>query len=263
MQLTDIGVNLAHDSFDNDRKQVLERARAAGVTTMVITGSCRESSAQALQIARDYGDGLYATAGVHPHHADDFGSADPEWIRALAEQAEVKALGECGLDFFRNFSSPQAQETAFHRQLELAGELQMPVFLHQRDAHPRFCEILGDHLDRIPRAVAHCFTGDIRELEDYLELGLWIGITGWICDERRGAHLIELIPRIPAGRLMLETDAPYLLPRDIRPRPRSRRNEPHYLKHVLEVVARAADQDPASLAEQTTANARQFFELTG
>ena len=261
MQLIDIGVNLAHDSFDHDRQQVLERARAAGVTPMVVTGSCHQSSLQALQLARSHKDELFATAGVHPHHADDFADADSAWMRALAAEPEVKAIGECGLDFFRNFSAPAAQEDAFHRQLALAGELQMPVFLHQRDAHDRFCAILGEHLNDIPRGVAHCFTGGMQELEDYLGLGLWIGITGWICDERRGAHLADLISHIPADRLMLETDSPYLLPRDIRPRPRSRRNEPRYLAHIVEVVAKAAGRPPSTVAAETTANARLFFGL--
>jgi len=261
MQLTDIGVNLAHDSFDHDRQQVLERARAAGVTTMVVTGSCRQSSLLALQLARTHQGELYATAGVHPHHADDFSDADLVWMRTLADEPEVRAIGECGLDFFRNFSSPAAQEAAFHRQLALAAELQMPVFLHQRDAHDRFCAILGEHLSGIPRGVAHCFTGGRQELDDYLALGLSIGITGWICDERRGAHLAELISHIPADRLMLETDSPYLLPRDIRPKPKSRRNEPHYLAHIVEVVARAAGRPTAMVAAETTANARLFFGL--
>lgn len=263
MQLIDIGVNLAHDSFDHDRAEVVDRAREAGVTGMVITGSCRASSHRALELAREYSDSFAATAGVHPHHASDFSDADAGWIRALAAESRVKAVGECGLDFFRNFSPPDDQERAFHAQLELAGELQMPVFLHQRDAHERFCAILREHLSHIPRGVAHCFTGDRRELEDYLGLGLSIGITGWICDERRGAHLKSLIPDIPPDRLMLETDAPYLLPRDLKPKPRSRRNEPRYLAHVLEVVAAAAGRDPATVARQTSANARQFFDLKG
>jgi len=263
LQLIDIGVNLAHDSFDHDRAEVIDRARAVGITGMVITGSCRTSSHRALELARENSDSFAATAGVHPHHASDFSDADAGWIRALTSEPEVRAVGECGLDFFRNFSPPDDQERAFHAQLELAGELQMPVFLHQRDAHDRFCAILREHLSGIPRGVAHCFTGDRRELEDYLALGLSIGITGWICDERRGAHLKALISDIPPDRLMLETDAPYLLPRDLKPKPRSRRNEPRHLAHVLEVVAAAAGRDPGVVAKETSANARRFFDMAG
>jgi TatD DNase family protein len=262
VQLIDIGVNLAHDSFDHDRAEVMDRARAAGVTGMVITGSCKASSHKARDLAREHPDFLAATAGVHPHHARDFTDADAGWIRDLAGDPQVKAVGECGLDFFRNFSPPEDQERSFHAQLELAAMLQLPVFLHQRDAHDRFCAILREHVARIPRGVAHCFTGDRKELEDYLALGLSIGITGWICDERRGAHLKALISEIPPERLMLETDAPYLLPRDLKPRPRTRRNEPCYLAHVLHVVADAAGRDPAAVAAQTRANAQRFFGLT-
>jgi len=261
VRLIDIGVNLAHDSFDHDRDEVLARARATGVGTMVVTGSCRESSQRARQLSHEYPGVLFATAGVHPHHARDFGSDDHEWIRELAADPVVTAIGECGLDFFRNFSPPADQESAFHQQLALAGELEMPVFLHQRDAHERFCAILREHIEGIPRGVAHCFTGDRRELDDYLSLGLSIGITGWICDERRGGHLKSLIGHIPPDRLMLETDAPYLLPRDLNPKPPTRRNEPCHLAHILGVVAAAADRDPDLLAAETSANARLFFGL--
>jgi len=261
VELIDVGVNLAHDSFDHDRDEVLARARAAGVGTMVVTGSCRESSHRARQLAHEHTDMLYATAGVHPHHAKDFDSEDRAWIRELAADPVVTAVGECGLDFFRNFSPPADQEHAFHQQLALASELQMPVFLHQRDAHERFCAILREHIADIPRGVAHCFTGDRRELEDYLRLGLSIGITGWICDERRGGHLKSLISHIPPDRLLLETDAPYLLPRDLDPKPRTRRNEPCHLAHILAIVAAAANRDADVLAAESSANARLFFGL--
>jgi TatD DNase family protein len=170
------------------------------------------------------------------------------------------AVGECGLDYFRNYAPAASQREAFHRQLELAQRLGKPVFLHQRDAHEDFLAILTEH-GKAWRGVAHCFTGTAGQLESYLALGLAIGITGWISDERRGTHLIELMPRIPAGRLLLETDGPYLLPRDLSPRPASRRNEPAYLAHVAARVAAARGESVAQLAASSSAAARALFGL--
>ena len=171
-------------------------------------------------------------------------------------------MGECGLDYFRNFSPHAAQQQAFHRQLELAARVGKPVFLHQRDAHADFVAILREHAASW-RGVAHCFTGSAAELARYLQLGLAIGITGWICDERRGSHLAALMPQIPAQRLLLETDGPYLLPRDLKPRPASRRNEPAYLAHIAAAVARARSEALESLARSSTAAARALFQLPG
>ena len=261
MQLVDIGANLTHDSFDADRDEVIERAFAAGVTRMVLTGSSASGSADALALARSRPGAFYATAGVHPHHASDYDDAAHDAISLLAGETEVVAVGECGLDYFRNFSPPDAQRDAFERQLELAAEKNLPVFLHQRDAHEDFVAILGPSLSAIPRAVAHCFTGNEAELDAYLELGLYIGITGWICDERRGRHLHDIVSRIPDERLMIETDAPYLLPRTLDPKPKTRRNEPAYLAEVLRVVAAARGQSEAHVASVTTRAAESFFSL--
>src|SRR5580658_967679 len=164
------------------------------------------------------------------------------------------------LPFLNSSNSPAAQQQAFHRQLELAARIGKPVFLHQRDAHADFVAILSEHAANW-RGVAHCFTGAGAELDCYLQLGLAIGITGWICDERRGAHLAALMPRIPAGRLLLESDGPYLLPRNLSPKPASRRNEPAYLPQVAGAVARARGEDVATLAHSSTAAARALFKL--
>jgi TatD DNase family protein len=258
--LIDIGINLAHDSYDADRAAVLERAREAGVTQMIVTGATLANTRAAIALAREHRDVLFATAGVHPHHAGELGAGQLAELGELARSSEVVAVGECGLDYFRNFSPHDAQQRAFHQQLELAASVGKPVFLHQRDAHGDFLAILREHAPRW-RGVAHCFTGTAVELDAYLELGLAIGITGWICDERRGAHLAALMPRIPAARLLLETDGPYLLPRDLNPKPASRRNEPAYLSHVAAAVARARGESRAALAATSTAAARELFVL--
>lgn len=260
--LVDIGANLTHDSFDRDRPELITRARGAGVGHMVVTGADLESSARAVALCRDYPGILSCTAGVHPHHARDFdpGTA-PAKLRALLAEPAVVAVGECGLDYFRNFSPRPDQLRAFEVQLDLAATTGKPVFLHQREAHADFTALLHKYRARLSAGVAHCFTGEETELHDYLDMDLYIGITGWLCDERRGTHLRELVKRIPANRLMLETDAPYLLPRDLNPAPKDRRNEPRYLPHILAVLAECTGRPLAQLAAETTANAVQFFGL--
>jgi len=259
--LIDIGVNLAHNGFATDRDAVLARASASGVVQMIVTGSSLESTRQALQLARTHPRRLFATAGVHPHHADEWSADLACELGVLAQAPEVVAIGECGLDYYRNLAPHDAQRAALQRQLELAVATGKPVFLHQRDAHADFVAIVREHRPQLYGAVAHCFTGTAAELECYLELQLLIGITGWICDERRGAHLLPLMCLIPARDLMLETDAPYLMPRDMQPRPASRRNEPAYLPHIAATVARARGESLETLAQNTTANARRFFRL--
>lgn len=257
----DIGINLDHDSFDHDRDSVIARAISAGVVQMIVTGSSGESSAAAVELTRSHPGRLFATSGLHPHHAADLTDELFAQLSDLAAQPEVVAVGECGLDYFRNFSPHEAQRAAFHRHLELAARLGKPVFLHQRDAHDDFVAILREHLPHLVGGVAHCFTANRLELEAYLDMGLAIGITGWICDERRGGHLLPLMRDIPADRLLLETDGPYLLPRDLRPKPESRRNEPMYLPHVAATVAIARNQSLEELSASSTAATRKLFGL--
>ena len=259
--LIDIGANLAHDSFDDDRDEVLQRAAAAGVARIVITGSSDDSNARAAALAETSDGKLFSTAGVHPHHASDYTDESDALIRSLVAKDAVVAVGECGLDYFRNFSPRDAQLDAFRRQLQIAKETGLPVFLHQRDAHDDFIDVLEPSLPGLSRAVAHCFTGEHESLREYIELGLYIGITGWICDERRGKHLHDIVSVVPDDRLLIETDAPYLLPRTIKPRPKTRRNEPAYLPEVLRVVAQARGQSEDHVAQITTENATRFFAL--
>lgn len=261
VELIDIGANLTHDSFDDDRDEVIQRASDAGIHRMVLTGSSEQGSRDAVALAESMPGNMYATAGVHPHHASDYSDSVHKMLAELTAHDAVVAVGECGLDYFRNFSPQDEQRDAFRRQLELARNSQLPVFLHQRDAHDDFLEILEPALENITRAVAHCFTGGAEELDAYLELGLYIGITGWVCDERRGENLKSIVGQIPLDRLMLETDAPYLLPRTLDPKPKTRRNEPMYLREVLRVVAEAMGQSESAVAAATTENAERFFAL--
>ncbi len=259
-ELIDIGANLTHDSFDHDFDDVLERAAEVGVTRMMVTGASKEGSEQACDIAERH-EFLFATAGIHPHHAEETDESTLSLLRDLAAEDKVKAIGETGLDFFRDFSPRPKQIKSFEQHIELAIETGLPMFLHERDAHPTFADVLRNYRDDLSRAVVHCFTGEKGALYAYLDLDCYIGITGWICDERRGEHLKTLVRDIPDNRLMIETDAPYLMPRTIRPKPKTRRNEPMNLPEVCRVVADCREVSYEMLAQQTTENATTFFDL--
>jgi TatD DNase family protein len=263
MELIDIGCNLTHDSFDSDRARVLELAHEAGVAQMIVTGASEEGSKAALQLAREHPRQLYATAGVHPHRATEFDDDTEALLRQLAAEPEVVAVGETGLDYFRDFSPRDQQRAAFQRQLGIGMDTGLPLFLHMRDAHDDFLAILREVREQLSDVVVHCFTGNREELHDYLDLDCHIGITGWICDERRGTHMLDFLQDIPADRLMIETDAPYLKPRNLRPRVKSHRNEPRWLPWILGTIAEARKEPREMLAQQTTANARRFFRIPG
>lgn len=261
MELIDTGVNLTNKSLLKNLPAVMERARDAGVKQMVVTGTSVWESQQAIDLCSQYPDRLVSTCGVHPHHASDWNENSFNKLKSMAQHDCVRAIGEAGLDFNRNYSPHPAQEIALQQQMELAVALQMPLFCHQRDAHKRFVEILREYRADINRLVVHCFTDSREALIDYLDLDCYIGITGWICDERRGLDLQKLVRLIPDERLLLETDAPYLLPRNLDPKPSSRINEPAYLPHILESVAYHQEKSPELLAQQTLQNSRAFFSL--
>jgi len=261
MEMIDIGCNLTHDSFDEDRSEVIEAAFKVGVNRIIVTGASAEGSQDALQLAREWPRQLFATAGVHPHRASAYDSETDTLLRELAGQAEVVAIGETGLDYFRDFSPREDQRSAFERQIQIAIDTGLPFFLHQRDAHADFIAMLKDHRDRLNEVVVHCFTGSRTELHECLDLDLYIGITGWICDERRGTHMKEYMADIPSDRLMIETDAPYLKPRNLRPKIKSHRNEPRLLPWILGTLAACRHEHPAALAETTTRTARAFFRI--
>ena len=268
--MIDIGVNLANPAFDDDRDDVLRRAAAAGVEAIIVTGTSAAASRTALALAReceqsDAGDQtprLYATAGVHPH---DAGAVAGDWlaeIGALAAEPLVVAIGETGLDYHRNYSSREDQLRVFQAQVELAARLHKPLFVHDRESGGETRRVLAEFGASVS-CLIHCFTGTAAELDDYLADGHCIGVTGWICDERRGQTLAALVRRIPAERLMIETDAPFLLPRTMTPKPRSRRNEPAFLPWVARRVAECRGEDVAEVMAQTHRNAARFFHLPG
>lgn len=263
--LIDIGVNLTNKRFDKDRDELLQRAKNEGVEKILITGTSVVESQQALALCEDYQqkipNTLFCTAGVHPHDADGVSDNYLAQLIQLAKQPHVKAIGECGLDFNRNFSAPEQQLKVFKEQISLAEQLNMPLFLHQRDAFSPWFDELKPFIHRIPAMVAHCFTGNKVELEQCIAANMYIGITGWLCDERRGKNLQDIIKLIPLNRLLIETDAPYLTPRTIRPRPKSSRNEPSYLPYIVQKIADITAIDADEIACQTSINARKVFNL--
>jgi len=259
MQLIDTGANLTHEAFGDDRERVIARALDAGVEQMVITGADGPSSRAATALAAERPSQFRATAGTHPHMAEEAAADLADQLRTLAREPAVTAIGEAGLDFNRDLSPRAIQERVFEQQLAVAAETGLPVFAHQRDAHERFMALLRPWREQLNAIVVHCFTGTEAELDDYLALDCHIGLTGWLCDERRGRHLRSFIHKIPAERLMIETDAPYLLPRDLEPKPKSRRNEPSYLPHIATRIAEARGEAPETLAAATTATAERFF----
>jgi TatD DNase family protein len=263
--MIDIGVNLSNPRFAKDIEETLDRAQQAGVEKLILTGTSIEESRAVATLCRSHSEVfpemLFATAGIHPHDASTLDRESISILRELATQPEVVAIGEMGLDFNRNFSTPVEQEKAFEAQLELAVELQLPVFLHERDAADRQLQILKSYRDHLVDAVTHCFTGSKQALFGYLDLNMHIGITGWICDEKRGKELQQLVNNIPLERLMVETDAPYLLPKNMPEPPKGKRNEPAFLPWVIEGVAKYRDERAEQIATATSFNAEKFFRL--
>ena len=257
-QLFDVCINLDNNQFDRDRQAMLERAYDSGVHYLCLTGSSVTSSRYALQWAQKKPSHYCATAGIHPHEA---ASATPEIctkIEQLLLQPTVRAVGECGLDYNRNFSPKHAQHHCFEQHVDMSNRHRLPLFLHQRDAHEDFLAIIRSATQ--PKLV-HCFTDTLSALKSYLDHGCYIGITGWICDPKRGETLRSIIKYIPLERLMIETDAPWLCPKDMHPKPPKRRNEPMFLPHILSKIAYHMDIPAQTVALQTTTNALQFFGM--
>ena len=263
--MIDICVNLANSQFRQDRPEILERAFSSGLEALVLTGTDIDTSKECLGFCDEFSDQypnqLFSTVGVHPHDAKIWNANVRSQLETLLKSPKAAAVGEPGLDFNRDFSPRDIQIKAFEGQIELAAQSGLPLFLHERDAFSTQIEILKSYRDQFSDAVIHCFTGDKKALFAYLDLDLYIGITGWVCDERRGQELAALVSNIPLNRLMAETDAPFLLPRNIQPKPKSRRNEPAYLKWVMQKLADCYQLTAVQITEHTSANARTFFNL--
>ena len=261
MMLVDIGANLTHQSFELDYTEVLENAECEGVSHIIITGTDLVTSEAGASLASRKPALLSSTVGIHPHNASKTNPKQLEHLTQLIEHNKVVAIGETGLDYNRNYSPKKDQLKMFEYHLELAKNFDKPLFLHQRDSHEDFLPLLKRYRPYIAGGVVHCFTDNEESLLEYLELDMHIGITGWICDERRGQNLQKIVHNIPLNRLLLETDAPYLLPRSIKPKPKNRRNEPKYLGEVATHVAKYMARETWEIAECSTRNAIKLFTL--
>ena len=262
MSWCDIGVN-----FTDKRLifgPVFERALAADVSHIIITGTNLDKSQQAIQLAQQYPNHLWTTAGVHPHDASQFTTQTIDDLRTFAKSTRVVAIGECGLDFNRNFSTPEQQCFAFEQQLKLACELGLPVFLHERDAFEVQIELLTQYRQDLHGGVVHCFTGDIEQMKRYLDLGLYIGITGWICDLKRGQALRDAVKLLPLDRILLETDAPYLRPKGLANNRKvdNGNNEPAYLPYIAGEVADLMETEIKVLQLASQVNTQALFNIS-
>ena len=255
----DAGVNLFSAQFDQDRKQVVSQAHAAGVCELLLISSDLGETLLNLQFCTEH-TGSFTTAGIHPHQADQVSEDWLQQLELLLAKPEVVAVGECGLDYNRMFSAKQQQIRVFSAQLSLAKQYAKAVYLHERDAFADQIDLLQAH--QINHGIAHCFTGDVPQLRAYLDLGLYIGITGWLCDERRGTELQQALKFVPLDRLVLETDAPYLLPRNLIDKPKNRRNEPAFLPAIAAKVAALLALDVTQVAVASRANSLKLFGIT-
>lgn len=260
-QLFDSGVNLMDKSFVGDFDEILSRSQSSGLIGLINIASDLAESETSLELIDKYDFPIYTTAGVHPHHAKDVSDDWVNTLRDIHQSDGVIAIGETGLDFNRNYSPPEQQLKVFEQQLEFATETPKPLYLHERDAHQPLFERLKAHRDHIEPSLLHCFTGDKQSLYHYLDLDLYIGLTGWVCDERRGMDVLKLAKDIPLNRLVLETDAPYLLPRTLSPKPKNRRNEPGFLTEVCKAIAAELGMSTEELAQRTTENALRLFKI--
>lgn len=253
----DIGVNLTNERLVTE--QVISNALDADVTMMSVTGTDVTESQDAVVLCQQYPANLVSTAGVHPHYAKDVSSHFIEELSALASHDCVVAIGECGLDFNRNFSPPEQQLDVFEKQLALACNLGKPVFLHERDAFDEQIRLLKKYRSDLIGGVAHCFTGNREQMEAYLELDLFIGVTGWICDPKRGSALREAVVELPLSHVLLETDAPYLMPKTLKTKQRT--NEPANLPFIAKAIAELMQVEVQTLQDSAWENSHRLFHL--
>lgn len=261
MLLADSCFNITHESFKKDLGDVLDRANKEGVEYFFCPASKEKETDDLIQLSESYEKNIYCSVGIHPHYASDLKPNTIKNLEKYLSNQHVKAVGEIGLDYYRNFQSPEIQKKCFNAFLELASTHRYPLFLHHREAFNDFYPMIKDHIDQVPESIVHCFTGTKSELKKFLDLGLYIGVTGWVCDPKRGEDLRGIIKYIPIDRLLIETDAPYLVPKNMENKPRNNRNEPSFLKHIACNISELLNLDKALLADRTTKNFKKLFRI--
>ena len=259
-EIADIACNFTSDRFDNDLDEVIDRAIANHITKFGLICSRLRDKDKLLEIYNRYSKDMFFTIGVHPHHANEINEEYLKKLKEVINNNNPHAIGETGLDFFRNLSTYEEQIFAFEEQIKIAIDTNKPLFLHQRDSHDDFIKILRKYSSDINKSVVHCFTGTKEQLNDYLELDCYIGVTGWICDAKRNVELRKTIKNIPLERLMIETDCPYLIPKNLEEKPKNNRNEPTYLNHIANEVATLMKKDINDIREKTYKTSLSFFQ---
>lgn len=258
MQWFDAGVNLLDRRFDVD--EVIAASRQAGVEKLCLITTHPDEWERAAELHQRYPQTIYYTLGIHPHHAKEAVAAHFSQLREMAHLPGMVAVGECGLDFNRMFSPRESQLAVFEQQLQIAAGVGKPVYLHERDAFGAQCMLLQKYMPQLTRGgIAHCFTGNTEQIKAYLAFGLYIGITGWVCDDKRGQDLQEAINQLPMNKIVLETDAPYLFPKTLRPRQRN--NTPATVPHIGSEIARRLNISQAQICQASYANTCKLFDL--
>tara|TARA_E500000075_G_C6872817_1_gene260483 strand:- start:24 stop:812 length:789 start_codon:yes stop_codon:yes gene_type:complete len=259
-EIADIACNFTSDRFDNDLDEVINQAIVNNITKFGLICSRLSEIDKLLEIYNRYSKDMFFTIGVHPHHANEINEEYLKKLKEVINNNNPHAIGETGLDFFRNLSTYEEQIYAFEEQIKIAIDTNKPLFLHQRDSHDDFIKILRKYSSDINKSVVHCFTGTKEQLNDYLELDCYIGVTGWICDAKRNVELRKTIKNIPLERLMIETDCPYLIPKNLDEKPKNNRNEPTYLNHIANEVAALMKKDINDIREKTYKTSLSFFK---
>ena len=259
-EIADIACNFTSERFDNDLDEVINQAIVNNITKFGLICSRLSDIDKLLEIYNRYSKDMFFTIGVHPHHANEINEEYLKKLKEVINNNNPHAIGETGLDFYRNLSTYEEQIYAFEEQIKIAIDTNKPLFLHQRDSHDDFIKILRKYSSDINKSVVHCFTGTKEQLNDYLELDCYIGVTGWICDAKRNVELRKTIKNIPLERLMIETDCPYLIPKNLEEKPKNNRNEPTYLNHIANEVAALMKKDINDIREKTYKTSLSFFK---
>ncbi|MGE4519475.1 MAG: TatD family hydrolase [Desulfobacteraceae bacterium] len=255
MKIFESHCHINDKSYNKDLDKVIERANSNGVSHMMIAGVTLETCKKALEIAKQHKN-IFISVGIHPHDASECSDETINELVKIAGNEKVKAWGETGLDFNRMYSPQKDQEKWLIRQIEEASALDLPLIFHERDTNRRFLEIISSQ--KIKSGVVHCFSGDRDELFSYLDMGLYIGITGILTIQKRGEKLRELLKDIPLGRILVETDSPYLTPAPHKNK--TNRNEPSFLPVILEKIAEIKDIDTEKASETIFQNTCSLFK---
>ncbi len=255
----DIACNFTHESYKDNLNEVITNAELEGVEKFVLLCASLADLELIKEIQIYAPEKFFITAGIHPHHATEILDSNYDNLLDRLQSINPNVIGETGLDYFRNISPPDVQKKSFSMHIEIAKELSLPLYLHQRNAHDDFIRAIKENRNNFPKFIVHCFTGTQKELDEYLELGAYIGLTGWICDANRNIDLRQSIKNIPIDRMMIETDCPYLIPRNLPNKPKKNINEPKYLPHIANEIANLIGVEIDELKLATRNNAINFF----